>query len=79
MDLGLTKIVGVGAGLRLELTAELLNAFDMTNTVTYTWTPDNAGIWERIPTRLTRAPSTSGPVWSGERAFQKLLRPGLYQ
>ncbi len=53
VDLGLTKIVDVGAGMHLELTAELLNAFNMTNTVTYTWTPNNAGIWERIPTRLT--------------------------
>ncbi len=53
VDLGITKVVGVGAGLRLELTAELLNAFDMANTVAYAWTPGGDGIWERIPTRLT--------------------------
>ena len=53
VDLGATKIVDVGAGLRLELTAELLNAFNMTNTVAYAWTPNRDGIWERIPTRLT--------------------------
>ena len=53
VDLGVTKVVGVGAGLRLELTAELLNAFNMTNTVAYAWTPGGDGIWERIPTRLT--------------------------
>ena len=53
VDLGATKTVRVGAGLRLELTLELLNAFDMTNTVAYAWAPNSAGIWERIPTRLT--------------------------
>ena len=53
VDLGATKVVVVGAGLRLELTAELLNAFNMTNTVAYAWTPGGDGIWERIPTRLT--------------------------
>ena len=39
--------------LRLELTAELLNVFDMTNTVAYSWIPDAQGVWQRIPTRLT--------------------------
>lgn len=53
VDIGVTKIVGVVAGMRMELTAELLNAFNMTNTVAYAWTPDDEGIWERIPTRLT--------------------------
>ena len=53
VDIGATKTVNVAAGLRLALTMELLNAFNMTNTVAYAWTPNRDGIWERIPTRLT--------------------------
>ena len=39
--------------MRIELTAEILNLFDMINTVSYSWIPDAGGIWQRIPTRLT--------------------------
>ncbi len=53
IDLGVTKEIEFGGPLRLSLTAELLNVFDMTNTVAYTWVPNGDGIWERIPTRLT--------------------------
>jgi outer membrane receptor protein involved in Fe transport len=53
IDMGITKLVDFGKALRLEMTAELLNVFDMTNTVAYTWVPDGNGIWQRIPTRLT--------------------------
>ncbi len=59
IDLGVTKYVTVaeqglgGSPLKLELTAELLNVFDMTNTVAYAWIPDGEGIWRRVPTRLT--------------------------
>lgn len=58
LDLGVTKNLtlleeGLGRPLRLQLTAELLNVFDMTNTVAYAWVPGGDGIWQRIPTRLT--------------------------
>jgi hypothetical protein len=57
MDAGVTKQVVLsekkGAPLRLQLTAELLNVFNMTNTVAYSWVPGRDGIWQRIPTRLT--------------------------
>ncbi|MEX0747861.1 MAG: TonB-dependent receptor, partial [Rhodothermales bacterium] len=53
IDMGITKLIDFGGTLRLEMTAELLNVFDMTNTVAYTWIPDGNGIWQRIPTRLT--------------------------
>lgn len=39
--------------VRVQLTAELLNVFDMVNTVAYHWIPGAEGIWRRIPTRLT--------------------------
>ncbi len=52
MDFGATKEISL-AFARLELTAEILNIFDMTNTVAYAWVPDAAGIWQRVPTRLT--------------------------
>ncbi len=54
-DVGATKTVTVfehGSGrepVTLSLTAEILNLFDMTNTVAYTWD----GAFNRIPTRLT--------------------------
>lgn len=57
VDLGVTKTIQVtgdqSGGVRLNLTGELLNAFDMVNTVAYSWVPGGDGIWRRIPTRLT--------------------------
>lgn len=58
VDMGATKEVilaenGLHRPLRLFLTAELLNVFDMTNTVAYAWVPGGDGTWQRIPTRLT--------------------------
>jgi len=59
VDFGVTKYITVLENLlnenplRLELTAELLNVFDMTNTVAYAWIPDAHGVWQRVPTRLT--------------------------
>lgn len=57
-DMGVTKHIIASAPnavrpVLVELTAEILNVFDMTNTVAYSWTPDASGIWTRIPTRLT--------------------------
>lgn len=58
-DMGATKTILIteeglgGRPLSMQLTAEILNVFDMTNTVAYSWTPDAAGIWRRVPTRLT--------------------------
>ena len=58
IDFGVTKYITVSEKalnnpLRLELTAELLNVFDMVNTVAYAWIPDAQGVWQRVPTRLT--------------------------
>lgn len=58
-DMGLTReaeLSGSGfAGnpVTLELTAELLNVFDMTNTIAYSWIAGADGTWQRVPTRLT--------------------------
>jgi len=55
-DIGATKEITTqrtGSRVSLELTAEILNLFDMVNTVSYSWVPDASGIWQRIPTRLT--------------------------
>ena len=57
-DVGATKSVvvferGLSQPVRLEITGELLNVFNMINTVAYSWVPDASGIWNRIPTRLT--------------------------
>ena len=57
-DMGLSKTVAAferrgGKAVQLQATAELLNVFDMVNTVAYTWTPGSGGQWARIPTRLT--------------------------
>ncbi|MEM6644931.1 MAG: TonB-dependent receptor [Bacteroidota bacterium] len=58
-DMGATKSLLItenglgGQPLTLELTGELLNMFNMINTVAYSWVPDASGIWRRIPTRLT--------------------------
>jgi hypothetical protein len=58
MDLGVTKSLEIGriAGsrpVRLQFTGEILNLFDMVNTVAYTWVPGGDGVWRRIPRRLT--------------------------
>ena len=55
VDMGVTKLIDFTGSfpLRVELTAELLNVFDMTNTVAFTWVPNGDGIWQRVPTRLT--------------------------
>ncbi len=59
VDLGLTKEATLaprspaGNPVRLELTGEVLNVFDMTNTISYSYVDDARGIWQRIPTRLT--------------------------
>ncbi len=57
-DIGITKSLlvferGLNRPVKLDLTGELLNVFNMINTVSYSWVPDAAGIWNRIPTRLT--------------------------
>ena len=56
IDFGTTKIITIinhPKPLQLEITAEILNVFDIVNTVTYSWLPDATGIWQRVPTRLT--------------------------
>ncbi|HEX7072101.1 MAG TPA: TonB-dependent receptor [Rhodothermales bacterium] len=58
IDAGVTKEIELfGADnrvpMRMQLTAELLNVFDMINTVAYSWIPGAEGIWHRVPTRLT--------------------------
>ena len=58
IDAGVTKEIELvrgprGRPVRLEATAEILNLFDMINTVAYSWVPGAEGIWRRIPTRLT--------------------------
>lgn len=59
-DIGASRDVTVfksgfsGAPVVLELTGELLNVFDQINTISYYWVPDATGIWNRIPTHLTR-------------------------
>lgn len=57
-DMGVTKEMivferGSRHPVSLSFTAELLNLFDMTNTVAYSWIPNQSGIWTRVPTRLT--------------------------
>nr|WP_279310278.1 TonB-dependent receptor [Salinibacter ruber] len=54
VDVGATKRIevtenGIGEPVRLELTLEVLNMFDMDNTVDYSWTRG----FERVPKRLT--------------------------
>ena len=59
VDMGITKEAVLaqrtptGNPVRLELTGEILNVFDMTNTISYSYVEDATGIWQRIPTRLT--------------------------
>ncbi len=57
-DMGITKEVVItnranDIPVKLELTGEILNVFNMINTVAYSWIPRSDGIWTRIPTRLT--------------------------
>ncbi len=57
-DMGITKEVVVterpnGFPVRMELTGEILNVFNMVNTVAYSWIPRSDGILTRVPTRLT--------------------------
>jgi hypothetical protein len=54
LDVGATKVVrlfdqAISGPMTLMLTAEVLNLFDMTNTVAYNWDAD----FNRIPTHLT--------------------------
>mgnify|MGYP006278936343 CR=1 FL=1 len=54
VDLGATKEIelvenGISKPVTLDLTLEVLNLFDMDNTVAYTWTED----FSRVPKRLT--------------------------
>jgi hypothetical protein len=54
VDVGATKQIevvenGIGEPVNLELTLEILNLFDMENTVDYSWTED----FQRVPKRLT--------------------------
>jgi len=54
VDVGATKEIelatkGIGKPVTLDLTLEVLNLFDMDNTVAYTWTQD----FTRVPKRLT--------------------------
>ncbi len=55
-DMGATKRIRVGRGpsgpLSLKLTAEVLNVFNMKNTITYSWI-NTGGLFEGVPTRLT--------------------------
>jgi outer membrane receptor protein involved in Fe transport len=57
VDVGATKEIelakeGIGRPVSLDLTLEVLNLFDMDNTVAYTWTGTGADI-TRVPKRLT--------------------------
>ena len=58
VDLGATKRITLResddrAPVHLDLTMELLNVFDMTNTVSFNWIPNNDNQWTRVPNRLT--------------------------
>ena len=58
VDLGATKRLTLlesddRAPVYLDLTMELLNVFDMTNTVSFNWIPNNDNQWTRVPNRLT--------------------------
>ncbi|HLT46585.1 MAG TPA: TonB-dependent receptor [Rubricoccaceae bacterium] len=56
-DMGATKRVRVGEAFRgpieLKLTAEVLNVFNMKNTILYDWVDSGQGFFEGVPTRLT--------------------------
>jgi hypothetical protein len=54
VDVGATKRVevsesGIGGPVHLEFTLEVLNLFDMDNTVDFDWTKN----FQRVPNRLT--------------------------
>ncbi|HYE57042.1 MAG TPA: TonB-dependent receptor, partial [Rhodothermales bacterium] len=51
LDAGVTKEIAFGSS-RLDVTAELLNGFDMTNEVGSRWVY-GGGRWNRVPIRLT--------------------------
>lgn len=58
VDLGATKEItvlddGLSQPVKLNLTLEVLNIFDMTNTVAYSWVPDGQNTWTRVPKHLT--------------------------
>ena len=55
VDIGATRELQLSKhpALTLEISAELLNVFDMVNTVQYTWITGADGIWQRVPTHLT--------------------------
>lgn len=59
VDMGLTRVAQLaprgltGNPISLELSGEVLNVFNMTNTIAYTWITGGDGVWQRIPTRLT--------------------------
>ncbi len=58
VDLGLTRELKLadnlfGRPVTMNLTGELLNVFDMSNVISYSWFPDQEGTWQRVPTRLT--------------------------
>lgn len=53
VDVGLTRQVALAPGWRAYASAEVLNLFDMVNTIAYAWYVDAQGAWQRVPTRLT--------------------------
>jgi hypothetical protein len=53
VDVGLTRRVDLLPRWRMHLSLEVLNLFDMVNTVAYAWYVDGQGAWQRVPTRLT--------------------------
>ncbi|MCH7640499.1 MAG: TonB-dependent receptor, partial [Bacteroidetes bacterium] len=57
-DMGATKRVVVGRSfsgrpMHLRLTGEVLNVFNMKNTIRFTWVASGNGFWDGVPTRLT--------------------------
>lgn len=60
-DLGVTKSLQIKRKStadnnllpKLALSLEVLNIFDMKNTISYTWIDPGTHLWERVPTRLT--------------------------
>ncbi len=57
-DMGATKRVNVGRGptgnpMSLKLTAEVLNVFNMKNTIRFDFVADGNGFFNGVPTRLT--------------------------
>lgn len=59
-DMGVTKRIRIGSlgddrPVNLMATAEVLNVFDMTNVISYTWTSDGdeREFFQAVPTRLT--------------------------